>query len=66
MDGVLVNFDNETFENTENTKNTKNNKNRKIRKKIIKRGKGKQNELELCIMSTNAARMKGGCVSYRK
>ena len=55
MDELLLDSDKDTIENTKNTKTTKVNKNRKLRKKIIKRGKGKQNELELCIMSTNAA-----------
>ena len=33
--------------------------------KRIKRGKGKKKELELCIMSTNAAQLKGKLNSFK-
>ena len=46
-------------ENSHTTKNNKTNKNTKNKNKKNKRGKGKSKESELCIMSTNAAQLKG-------
>ena len=40
-------------------------KSKKKKNKKIKRGKGEKNDLELCIMSTNAAQLKGKLDSFK-
>ena len=61
MDKLLEN----TSEKIYDTENTKTNKETKIKNSKNRRGKRKKNELELCIMSTNAAQLQGKLNSFK-